>query len=521
MKLKLKKMNIQFELVYFGLMAMTLLIAITLFRYNDYTLQLPGDNVFANITFGVVIISGIVFYFLFKLFEKKNIKLEYLYLVLIIPLGIMYCIANPLGKIPDEHQHARKSYMISQGVFFAEKDENNKPIGMFNTKINELVTKTVNSYEESFSRVASKETTEEIPLNYSMATYAPICHLPQALGMFLTRIFGGGISVQCYAARIFNLIVASLLMFWAIKIIPFKKSIVCFLGLLPITISEFASMSSDALAISGCIFYISYILYLAYDKNKEKISKKDIAILGVSSFVVSLCKIVYIPLCLLLFTIPKEKFNSKKLKYIIEISIFVGAVIINLLWLGYAATFLDEVNPGVDAGAQVKYIITHPLSYVLILFRTIHIYNQTFIMSLCGEGMGNYNAQASVLFTLPCVVLASAMFFVNDDKERENFSFKTKLLYTFIFSGIVVLIYTSLYVAWTSLESPLILGVQARYFLPVLLLTAIIFDNKKIVFNDKFKNKYMMSFMLFMNLNVLSSLTFTYIFNYIIEYYVK
>lgn len=253
--------------------------------------------------------------------------------------------------------------MLLHGVFFAEKDENNKPIGMFNSKINELVTEKVNSYKESFSRVTSEETTEEIPLNYSMATYAPICHLPQAVGMFLTRIFGGGISVQCYVARLFNMVAASLLMFLAIRIIPFKKSIVCFLGLLPITISEFASMSSD--------------------------------------------------------------------------------------------------------------------------------------------------------------VLASTMFLVNDDKEREKFPLKTKILYTFIFSCIVILIYTSLYVAWTHLKSPLILGVQARYFLPVVLLTAIIFDNKKIIFNDRFKNKYMMSFMLFMNLNVLSSLTFTYIFNYIIEYYIK
>jgi uncharacterized membrane protein len=520
-KIKNIKHNLSFSLLHFGLMILVLLIATTSFRTNNYTLQLPGDNIFANITYIVVISMTIIFFFIIKYFNKKNIPLEKLYLTLIIPLGILYCIANPLGKIPDETQHARKSMAISNGIFFAHKDKNGNPYDLFNTKINELVTTTTSSYEEAWNRIMAEETDEEIYLTYTMATYAPICHTPQALGMFIARILGGGVAVQCYAARLTNLLVAIFLVYEAIKIIPFKKSIVFFLGLLPITISEFASMSSDALTISMCIFYISYILYLKYDENKQKITKKDIVILGVSSIIVSLLKIVYIPLCLLLFILPKEKFSSKKVKNISVISIFIVALILNFVWLVYASTFLTESNPNVNAGEQVKYILTNPISYALILFRTIHIYNQTFIMSLCGEGLGNYNAQASVLFTIPCIAIFSMLFFVNDDKERKSFSIIDKIIYGVIFSIIVILVYTSLYVAWTPLKSPLILGVQARYFLPVLLLTAIVFDNKKLVFNSKFENKYLASFMLFFNLNALSCLSYTYIFNYIIEYYIK
>lgn len=521
MKIKFKKMNIKFELVHFGLMLVVLLIATTLFRYGDYTLQLPGDNIFANITYSVVIISGIIFYFIFNVFEKKNIKLENLYLVLVIPIGILYCIANPLGKIPDEHQHARRAYAISKGIFFAETNEDETPIAMFNTKIHELVTKTTSSYEEAFNRVMAEETDEEIELTYSMATYAPICHMPQAFGMFIIRIFGGGISVQCYAARITNMLLAIFLIYMAIKVIPFKKQIVLFLGLLPLTISEFASMSSDALTISSCMLYISYILYLKYDASKTNINKKDIVILVTLSILVSLLKIVYVPLCLLLFTLPKEKFPSIKLKNIVVCGTVIGSIVLNIIWLRYASGFLNEVNPGVDAAGQVKYILSHPLSYCLILFRTIHIYNQTFLMSLCGEGLGAYNVQASVLFTFPCLIIFAMLFFVKDDTNRKEFDVFTKLIYLVIFVVIVLLVYTSLYVAWTPCENSLILGVQSRYFLPVLLLTAIVLDNREITFRHKLKEKYLTSFMLFMNLNALSCITFTYIFEYIIEYYVK
>lgn len=520
--LSIIKNDFKFKIFYIGLMILVLLIAATSFLKNDYTLHLPPNDLFANITFGVTICAGILFYFIFKYAEKKEIKLENIYLLLVIPLGIMYCIANPLGKVPDEDQHARKAMMISYGDFFSlNRDDSGAPVADFNAKFVGIVNRSFTSYEEAFSAVATDETDITAHATYSMATYAPICHMPQAFGIFITRLLGAGVSVQSYAARIVNLLVAITLVYFAIKFIPFKKIIVLFLGLLPITISEFASMSSDALTISSCIFYISYILYLKYDDNKSKINKLDITILAIFSIIVSLCKIVYVPLCLLLFILPKEKFSSKKAKYISTICIFVVSLIINLSWLAYASGFLIEVNPGVKSAKQVKYILTNPISYLLILFRTMHIYNQTFILSLCGEGLGHYNAQASVLFVFPCLVVFAMLFFVNDDKSRKEFDIITKLVFLFVFVVIVLLIYTSLYVAWTQYKAPVILGVQSRYFLPVLLLTAIFFDNKKIVFNTKLKNKYLTSFMLFFNLNALSCLTYTYIFDFIIEYYIK
>ena len=184
------KKDWKFLLVHFMLLAVVLLIATTSFYYSDYTLQLPPNNLFANITYIVSILMGIIFYFVIKIFENKNLKLEYLYLCLAIPLGIMFCIANPLGKIPDEDQHARKSMAISNGIFFAHRDEEGNPSDKFNAKLIETVTRNVTSYKESFRKVMLDETDEEIELVYSMATYSPICHIPQAFGMFITRIFG-------------------------------------------------------------------------------------------------------------------------------------------------------------------------------------------------------------------------------------------------------------------------------------------------------------------------------------------
>lgn len=503
------------------LLVMDLLIVTVTFNNEDYTLQIPSQSMFGLISYSVIIILGILAICIFKDIDRKQIPLQKVYLIIAIPLGILYCIANPLGKVPDEYQHVRKSMAISNGVFFSNIDEHGNPVDKFNAKVNEVVSKSTSTYEEAINKIFSKETDEEVYLIYSMATYAPICHLPQAFGIFITRMLGGGISIQCYMARIVNMLIAIFIMYEAIKVIPFKKSIVLFLGLLPITLTEFASMSSDALTISSCIFYISYILYLKYDDNKKQINNKDILILLFTSLIVSLCKIVYVPLCVLLFLIPKEKFSSKKIKNCTLLGIFFLALFINIIWLIYASRFLIEVNPGVDSSGQVMFILTHPVSYMLILFRTIHIYFQTFLLSLCGEGLGHYNLQASVFFVFSCFIVFAFLFLVKEDKDRKKFDFKTKAIFLFIFVSIVILIYTSLYVAWTTCQKPIILGVQARYFLPILLLMAIVLDNDKIVLNCKLSNRNLLIFMLFLNLNVLSCTLYTYLNGTIIDYYIK
>ena len=505
----------------FALLIVTLLITTTTYHGEDFSLQFPGATAFGSVSWIVILVLGISGIFVFRNVDRKKISLEKIYLIMIIPLGIMYMIANPLGKVPDEDFHARKAMAISKGNFFSHADENGEAVDNLNSKVAELVTRSTSSYEEAWNRLNMQETDEEVEMEYStMALYAPICHLPQAIGMFLARIFGEGVSVQCYAARLANFAVAVFLIYNAIKLVPFKKNVVFFLAMLPITLNEIASMAADALAISMCLFYICYILYLKYDVNKNQINKKDIIILTISSIIVALCKIVYIPLVLLLLILPKEKFETSKKKNIITISIIVGAILLNLVWLIYCSRFLVTFNPGVDSKLQVKYILTHPITYILTAFRTLNTYGQMFILHLMGEGIGSFNTQASVLFVFPCIVITSMLFFVNDEKDIKIDLF-SKLVCLFIFIAIVALIYTSLYVQWTEAMKPIIMGIQARYFLPILLLTAIIFNNNKIIFTEKLSYRYILLFLLFLNLNALSCIAYTYFNGWVIDYYVK
>lgn len=525
LNLEKAKRFIQRDGIYLGigliLLIISLLLITTTFYEGDYTLQLPFKTLFGSVSWIVTIVFGMAGIEILRKIDRKQIDFAKIYLILVIPLGILYCIVSPLGRVPDEEFHSRKAMAISQGNFFSHANEKGDATDFLNAKLNEVVTRSADSYEEAINRMITPETEDMVELGYTtMALYAPICHLPQAIGMFVTRLFGATIPVQCYAARLANLIVSIVLIYTAIKLMPLKKHLLLFLALLPITLQEISSMAADALTIAMSMFYISYILYLKYDPNKKKIDKKDIVILAISSIIVSLCKIVYLPLCLLLFVLPKEKFETSKKRWFTMCSIFAFSVLINLVWLMYCSRFLVVFNYGVNTPEQIKYILTHPISYGLIMFRSINIFYEMVIVGLCGESLGLFDVQASVLFIIPCILLYAMLFIVKDKEEKIKIKLSTKMIFLFIFVIIVVLIYTSLYVQWTSLKNPMIYGIQPRYFLPIILLTAIILDNHKIIYNQPLSKRYIVLFMLFFNLQTITVLFFSYL-NGFINYYIK
>lgn len=515
------KNNRLYYMIAFSLLIITLLTSTVTYSNTDFVLNFPTNSLFGTISYVLIFVLGIFGIFLFRNANDEKVPLEKKFLIIAIPIGLLYCLVIPLGKAPDEDDHAKKAAAISHGNFFSIADANGNATDMLNAKIHELVSRSTDSYENAWARLTAPETEEKIEMSYNtQALYAPICHTPQAFGMFIARVLGGGISVQCYAARLTNFAVAIFLIYKAIKFIPYKKHLLLFIAMLPLTFNQITTMTADALTISMCLFYISYILYLKYDEKVSKINIKEMFVLIISSIVLSLCKIVYLPLCMLLFILPKEKFTSLKQKRIFSFSVIFSAIFINLIWLIYCSRFLIEFNAGVNSKEQVIYILTHPLQYFLIFFRTVNVFFQALILGLCGDSLISYTVQASPIFILPCFFIITALFFINEEKTKINFDLPTRIIFLLVFIAIIALIYTSLYVQWTPLKQPLILGIQSRYFLPILLLTAVFFDNKKIIIKEKL-NRFLLLFSLFINLNVITCTIYTYLIGNSINIYVK
>lgn len=111
--------------------------------------------------------------------------------------------------------------------------------------------------------------------------------------------------------------------------------------------------------------------------------------------------------------------------------------------------------------------------------------------------MGKFLSYYDVILYAPYIYASMALLcillFGNSEKEK-IFEIKSKVLMGIIFSSIVVLILTSIYVQWTSLKCKYIDGVQGRYFIPIILLLGLILSNKKIKVNMDMSNKFILLF---------------------------
>lgn len=442
--------------------------------------------------------------FLLLIDKIKNKKIETKFVVLFIPIGLMYLFAFPMNQTPDEGAHVFRAYEISMG-HLVSTIKDNRFVGR---KLPKNVPSTLgnDSYYKLFNNLDKKsDKDKEFVVFDNTALYSFVCYIPQALGIFISRIFTDRILVQLYVGRIFNFLTFVFLMYLSIKFIPIKKEFILFLGLLPMTLQEAISLAPDSLTISASIFLFSYIMYL-----KEKnglITKKELLILSLFCLVISQCKIVYLPICLLLNLLPDNKFGSKKNKYLIIFSIAILVVVLNLVWLKLASAFLS-VSSGGKSTKQIVYILSNPLNYLMICGSTFNKNINSWIYQSLGKTLGWVNIFTPDIYILISLII---MFVLIVSYEKYKINVKDKLLLIFIFMSTVVLIFTSLYVQWTDYKADGISGIQGRYFLPLFILLPFIFLNNNFNVKKEKLSKYFYSFMVFENVLVIFIIILSYI----------
>ena len=84
-------------------------------------------------------------------------------------------------------------------------------------------------------------------------------------------------------------------------------------------------------------------------------------------------------------------------------------------------------------------------------------------------------------------------------------------LIIFIILIVIILMSTSLYIQWTPLKNNTIYGIQGRYFLPLLMLVPILFDKIKLSPKIDFSNKYILIFVVSLNIYALASIFYSFI----------
>lgn len=408
------------------------------------------------------------------LLMRKNIKTEVIVLVFLCTVGLVYFVLIPATAVPDEHGHYARSFEIANGYFLTPHGENGAgesylPENSIPSVSNNLVRPTQNGvYGKEADMLHTQMNPEKTIIfpNSNQALYSPLSYIPQSIGIFIAKLFTNNLFIVFYAGRFATFLASLLLIYFAVKWIPYEKRMILLIVAMPVFLQEMISYSTDAVINALSIFILAYLLNM---RREKKLKKKNLVFIWIMMIIVSMCKIVYLPFVLLVFLLKNESFSSKKKAWIYKITTTVTAVIANLGWLVIGFGYLGEVRPGVNSVEQVKYVLTHIPRFIYTAVATVYQSSYEWCMMMVGK-LSWLNLQINEIIVLIFLfaLIVETVVICKDEETCRTDKF-TKYLLTFIIIAVIGLTFASLYVQWTPVAKNRIEGIQGRYFIPLLL----------------------------------------------------
>lgn len=498
---KLEKKSINLKEIFLQILYwMFALCTIFYFRNSVFETTTLIKNI---LLFGMLIIALTIDIVLIIL---KQIKLDIhkQFLILSIILGTFYFIVTPFGNGTDEVSHFLRVFKISQKYTNVKLYEDT----LFPPAFSKLVDykdnreiKYTNYINEFDAFCMNSEDRKDLIKEYwNIKLYSPLQYIPQVIGVTIGRVLTDNIIVIGMLGRITGYI------FWvfcctiSIKLIPNKKTFLLLLCLLPVNLFSAICISGDTVTNAICILFIALIYRKVY--LKEKINGKEKVLLVLLACMIALCKIVYLPFVTLLILLKEDNFDNKKVCKKFIILAIILSVIIGLAWLVISTTNLAQSNSA--SKDQLKYILQNPLEYIAIIMRTFTQKGAQYVYQLCTGDELMCHAKTTIYPIVSYIIsiaLILSLFTNNDEKELDVHYFK-KIWIGLVILGTSLLIITAIYIQWTSLfeiGSKVILGIQGRYFIPVIALLIFIISNTKLKTNDK----YLINTVILMQLPVL------------------
>lgn len=477
-------MEINFKKNYkFWLILLVSIIVILLMNYYELNLEGFQGIGYLAISISMLIIILLISTIAIFIYYHKKLTIEKLFWFIIPTIYIMFMLVMPAFKSHDEPFQWFRMQAICNGQILAQVSMN-QPVAEIRKDIfdaTSLHPENINySYiiEKLTNDTSNKEDIAKA-LIPTTAVYSPIQYLPQMLGITIGKTIFDNAMFMAYAGRIVNMLVSILILYMAFKKMPFGKIGLLVSMCLPIAVEDFTSLSADALTISICYLFIAYVLSIVFSEARQ-INKKDIAVLLVSSVILALCKIVYLPIVGLVLLLTRDKFKTRKTQIISIVGILTIATIFNLLWLKIANTYLELYENG-RSTTQLAILLQNPFGYLQRVIYTIAMCIFDYTNSLFGIELG-WNEFARMNYLLPLSML-TLFIFVNicDNTLKVKLTKYQNIIICLIVLAVIGLIFTSLYIQWNDPENIVITGIQGRYFIPIIpLIITLVFSKIKL-----------------------------------------
>ncbi|MBQ6545667.1 MAG: DUF2142 domain-containing protein [Lachnospiraceae bacterium] len=338
----------------------------------------------------------------------------------------------------------------------------------------------LNSYlpvneSEAMERLLSFES-ETYDLSYDTVkgqTYAQhvlkhVGNIPNAMGLYLGRAMGLTFTWRFRLGRLMSGLIYILVLWGAIRILPYGKMVLVCIGLFPTNLLMASNYAYDPMVTAWIALGLSYFLRQYYEKDApfqwgDGLRSLLCTVLG------CLSKAVYFPVVFLLLLLPSGRFTDRKRKYL-----WRGLVALSVLFLilSFMLPFLTSTQAGdarggagVNAGEQVRYILTNPLAYTGTLLRFLMNYLS---VKESYAYIGHYAYLGILVNALILAIVLSVVCFTEDYPDEIPHFRTHQAVAALAFFASVCLAVTALYVSFTPVGADFVAGCESRYITPVL-----------------------------------------------------
>ena len=431
-------------------------------------------------------------------------------------MALCYAFLLPPGTVPDEIGHIETTYYYSNKLLGIEEPDaesiyvrktDQEAIGKLQT------TPTLKEYNYFILNITHRsDDTKLVKIDATKGSDNWLLYAPAILGVTAGRLIGLNGITTLYAGRFFMMFVYLIFAFFAIKRVPVGKAAMFIIVLSPMFIQQSCSYSYDAMPIELTTLFVAELFSVLYEDRKMR--KRDIIILSALAFVIASCKAgTYIPECLLLFLIPKEKYESEKqcrrmrigFLVVMILGFLINSIPYLMMVLGVteATTELQQYSNSLNC-YTVSDVLFNPGNTVRVLITTFLQYIDFYFEGSFAGPLGWLNIGINPMWGyLMAGLMLLGLTAVKD--EPEYITKKQRVGIALALFATVAMVTAAMFVSWTGKGSTTISGIQGRYFTPILFYFFFLFRGKFIKIAHNVDNA-IMYFGIALNVIVISNI---------------
>lgn len=392
-------------------------------------------------------------------------SVHWLYFAVAAPLVFCSAVVVPPFRVPDEQGHFfRAVHLASGGVLERIRD------GIVGGEIDPAAVE----FERIFNAsnpgpVPHRDWERAVALKWQKQTvwfpiagttrYPPILYVPQALGVLLGRIVRLSVFYSFYLGRILNGLFGVLTTTVAIAIAKRGKLLLFTICLVPMAIFLFGSMSQES-GIIGLGALVGALTSRAGSREARRYIQLSIAVT-----VLAAARLPLVGLLPLLW-LPRWRRNEAVAlqRQLIASTCCICCVI---GWLALTIGFQGRVKMGPAAvtHAQLAALLRHPSEFLFVPFRTVFTMYADWYYTFVGRlGWLDIPLPDFVYITSALAIalgLAAAVI------ERSHHTIADKAYIASAAIAVFVLLLTTMYLTWSPVGSPIVIGIQGRYFFAI------------------------------------------------------